>query len=574
MAIEETELLGYACQKFQDEKYDEALEAFVLAFQKGYEKDWVKENIYKCYMSGNEETFQKTYEENEKIQNIGIKYEDCKLDFIPYKDGQYFIFDKEADCFWGVFSMAEIEDAEEDKALQESEFSSVAVALEWNWNKERTLLQAAGTRRIYAVCHDIKRCVSFWKIPELKGYVENICLFPDQHQFQMYFHKNTDIYLPKLVYGRNAGEQDELVEILNQEHQYRITPEGRNTENVLLTIGIPTHARGNLLLKRLENLRKLPLDSEIEFAISKNGIQLYQEEYKKASEIRDARINYYDHECELSPEENWCHVMEMAHGKYVLLVSDEDDIVLGNVEHYLKLLESNPEVNLVRASGAVFYTDIKEPKYKKGGLDAFGAVFLRQNYLSGLIIRRKDFLKKHFEQLKQFRNNEYYHRYPHDWWCSMLSMEGDYLEDPVCLISENESVMGEEVSEYKKLGILPEGDGFAEETTLPKYATYNERLKQFRGQIDFLHWLMQDNLEGCEKGLIGAIGKVSLLLELAYEQNYDCDNFSNVVDEFVLLSMEAIDEFTFREKQKLVLLNWVTECAVHLLELNNKRDVF
>ena len=156
----------------------------------------------------------------------------------------------------------------------------------------------------------------------------------------------------------------------------------------------------------------------------------------------------------------------------------------------------------------------------------------------------------------------------------MLSMEGDYLEDPVCLISENESVLGEEVSEYKKLGILPEGDGFVEETTLPKYATYNERLKQFRGQIDFLHWLMQDNLEGCEKGLIGAIGKVSLLLELAYEQNYDCDNFSNVVDEFVLLSMEAIDEFTFREKQKLVLLNWVTECAVHLLELNNKRDVF
>ena len=48
MAIEETELLEYACQKFQDEKYDEALEAFVLAFQKGYEKDWVKENIYKC----------------------------------------------------------------------------------------------------------------------------------------------------------------------------------------------------------------------------------------------------------------------------------------------------------------------------------------------------------------------------------------------------------------------------------------------------------------------------------------------------------------------------------------------
>ena len=73
MTIEKTELLEYACRKFQDEQYDEALEAFVLAYQKGYERDWVIENIYACYMSGNEDTFQNTYKEHEKIQTTFVK---------------------------------------------------------------------------------------------------------------------------------------------------------------------------------------------------------------------------------------------------------------------------------------------------------------------------------------------------------------------------------------------------------------------------------------------------------------------------------------------------------------------
>ena len=33
------QLVEYACLRFEEEKYDEALEAFVLAYSKGYERE-------------------------------------------------------------------------------------------------------------------------------------------------------------------------------------------------------------------------------------------------------------------------------------------------------------------------------------------------------------------------------------------------------------------------------------------------------------------------------------------------------------------------------------------------------
>lgn len=57
--------------------------------------------------------------------------------------------------------------------------------------------------------------------------------------------------------------------MIQKEHEYRLTPEGRNTDKILLTIAIPTYHRGHLLLQRMKNLQKLPYDAEIEFTVSK-----------------------------------------------------------------------------------------------------------------------------------------------------------------------------------------------------------------------------------------------------------------------------------------------------------------
>ena len=571
MELGNAQLLDYAVSKFQDGKYDEALEAFILAYGRGYEQEWIIENIYSCYMWGNDELYRKTYEKYGS--EAGLSYEDCVLDFIPYKDGEYYIFDKEIGIFRGVFSVKELENTEIQESIKKVEFSAVGFEMDWNWNEKMHILAAAKERKIYAISHDIPRVLSYFKIPELQAYMKNVKIFSGRQEFQDYFHRNTSVYLPYVVLGKEE-ERKPLLEVIEQEHQYRLTPEGRNTNNVLLTIGIPTYNRGNLVLKRLENLCRMPYDAEIEFAISKNGTLFYQEEYEAVSRMTDARINYFDHGRELKASENWHYTIEMAHGKYVLLVSDEDDVCWGALEHYFKLLQSNSDVNLIRAKTAIQYGTLNEKRYGKKGTDAFYAMFLRQNYLSGMIIRREDFMQANLLQLEQFSDNAFYRTYPHEWWCAMLSRTGDYMEEPVILIDENESVIAEEAERVKKEGIIvPEGEGMEENSQLPVYATYKARLNQFQGQIDFVRWFMKDDKNGMELGFGQSFGKVTFLLEMAREYNYDNEKFEEFVDRFLWICMDAIDEAPLDQEQKVHLLQWARQLGIDALEMHKRLSI-
>lgn len=565
--MKETELLNYACMKFQDEKYDEALEAFALAYSKGYEQEWIIKNIYDCYMAGNEAVFRETYEH----RKVGTKiaYEDCSLDFIPYRDGEYYIFDKEIAKFRGLFSISDLKEANMSPMLQKMEFSAAALVMGWNWNEVLPVLTAAKERNIYVICRDPKRGSSFCKIPELQEYMDNVIFFSDEEQFQEYFHRNTSEYLPHIVFGREE-EQKILLKILEQEHNYRLTPEGRNMENVLLTIAVPTRNRGNLLIERMKNLCSIPYDAEIEFVVSKNGTALYQKEYETVANMPDARISYYDHGRDLKAVENWRYSVEMSHGKYVLLVSDEDDVACDAVEHYLKLLHDNPELSLVRGKSRKFYSCITEKQHGKKGLEAFELAFLRQNYLSGLIMKKEEFVQENFHELECFSDNVFYQYYPHEWWCAKLCMKGDYQEEPVLLIEEKESVLKEEAEKYQQMGVLKAGEWVEETSGLPVYATYEERMKQFRAQIAFLHWMMDGNQEGCTIGLTLIIGKIAFLMELARQHNYKPEEFGNVVEEYLLFCMEAVEQFPVEGEIKVRLLSFIRDMGVSMLELHDK----
>lgn len=568
MALNNEQLLKYACAKFSEEKYDEALEMFVLAYMRGYEQEWIIETIYNCYMAGNDEEFRNVFQHH--AEQSGDVYEDCILDFIPYRDGEYYIFDKEIGIFRGIFSVAELKRTDLEPVFHDMEFSAAVLELGWNWNEEKGILAAANTRMLYAVCHDRKRCMSFFKIPELAGYMNNIRLFSDMLEFQEYFHRNTDVYLPKIEFGRNNA--DKIAAILKEEHEYRLTPEGRNTENVLLTIGIPTANRGHMVLKRLENLLKMSYDAEVEIAISKNCNDYYQEEYDRVSRMSDARICYFDHEKALRASDNWIYTVEMAHGNYVVFVSDEDDVIIEALEHYLALLSQYPEASLIRARTKFQCADIKERLYKKKGLEAFSAEFLHQNYLSGLIVRREYFVQENFRKLNQFSDNYFFACYAHEWWCAILSKRGDYIEDPVTLIFENESLITEEVEKSKKQGIeFKEGvEGLVEGSRLPTYATYEARLKQFRGYIDFIHYFMGEDCQGIEVGLIRAVGKTSYLFELARAYKYKPDDFLDMTDKLIWSCMDAIDEFNLSEEQKVRLLKITESCGLHLIQIHEQ----
>ena len=556
--MDEKQLLDYACLRFEEEKYDEALEAFVLAYSKGYEREWILENIYACYMAGNEPAFRETYEK--QSFDSGVSYESCTLDFIPYKDGEYYIFDKKCAEFCGKFSMVELEHREPLEVLKHVEFSAAAVEFDGNWNQYQDLLAEAVKRKIYAVCHDMNRGMSYWKIPELGKYVENVRMFPDQNSMQQYFHENTAVYLPKIVYGENQ----ELSDLFDREHAYRLTPEGRNTENVLLTIAIPTIARGNLVLERVRNLLKMTYDAEIEIAISKNGIVYYEEEYQQVSQSSDARINYYDHRRSLKYYENWRYVVEMSKGRYVLLVADEDDIRLESLEHYFKLLMDCSQIGLLRARTDVQYSSLNTRQYGKAGLDAFALAFLRQNYISGLIIKRELFQQAHVQRFDCFQGNIFYKYYAHEWWCTTLCMKGDYMEEPISLIVEGDSRFEEE-EQRNNLDAHVIEDEKGEQRILPRYSTYKARLEQFDGQLEFLKWFCEHDNKLMFVGLHKAIDKMKYLFKLARNYQYDREHFEDWVDQYAKASMAATDNLTDINQQQL-LLQRIYENCLELLE--------
>lgn len=567
MGCDSEALLQYACEKFALKQYEDALEAFVLAYSKGFEKKWVLENIYNCYVNGNEKEFRDVFECSNYNKNFS--YEDCLLDFVPYKEGQYYIFDKEQQRFCGVFSVHEMENTPIEKILEKKEFSAVVTENEWSVNEIASILAERTQRKIYVICKDIKRMISFWKIPELMEKLQRVYIFRSEEEFQQYFHKHTAEYLPKIIFGSQEFEQ-RLGEIILKEHRYRLTPDGRNTSNVLLTIGIPTYNRGNLLVERVKHLLEMKYDAEIEFSISKNGMEFYQSEYELVEQLSDARIKYFDHKKTLRIQQNWHYVVEQATGKYVLFVSDEDDVELEAVEHYFKLLSNYSDISVLRAKTRYQYGDMNERIYEKKGVGAFSEVFLKQNYLSGLIVRRNDFLKEQFLELERYSDNLYYELYPHDWWSAILSQSGDYLEEPIELIRENEPVLQEEAHKYKEKGIKQESAIILENSGLPGYATYEQRLKQFRGYIDFLHIFGEENIAIIQVGMNRAIRKVTAMMEIARRYNYDCEHYLTFVDQFIYMAMDCLDEFLLDETTQVELLETIKSCGTKLINYDEK----
>lgn len=555
------ELLAYACSRFEEGNYSEALENFILAYNEGYEQEWILENIYRCYIAGNESEFQTSYEQCCIYEDI--PYELCTLDFAPYKEGEYFIYDKIEKMFLGKISVQEIGKIGEP----EQEFSDVAAMFDWDWREYQKVLKWAMCRKVYVICKDKNRAVSFCKIPELADYFSRLTIFTNKESYQAYFHKHTGVYLPKCFVSDEQGVQ-ELKQIWEEEHAYRLTEEGRNRDNILLTIGIPTRDRGYLALDKVKKLLDMIYDAEIEIVVSKHNVMLYQEEYEKISLIPDARLFYKDHVEGLALKVNLRNTFELARGKYVLLVSDEDNVLLTALDHYLAVLQKNPELYFVRPRTVVQSFFIDKTQQAKKGIEAFSIAVFSNNYFSSSIVRREAFLQLPFDKIDEYAvDNIFYRSYPHEWWFSMLLLEGDYRMDRVCLISEGEGVGEKEAEDYMKAGEAEQAVLVAKEDGLPSYATYESRLEQFKGYIAFIHFIEDRGIDIVKEGVSAAIGKTSHLLNIAYSiYKYKQSEIEDVLEKYIRLCKNAIDEFSFDDTQKIDLLQQVRFYAERIAE--------
>jgi hypothetical protein len=254
-------------------------------------------------------------------------------------------------------------------------------------------------------------------------------------------------------------------------------------------------------------------------------------------------------------------VVQIAHGKFVLMVSDEDEVIPDALEHYLKLLSSNENLGYVRSRTVEQYYFLDENKYFKKGTEAFEGGYLVQNYLSGAIYRRQFFLDLDIDYWNQkYEYNDFYRPYPHIWWQVLMAYKGDYAVDSTYLIREGETVLFEEIRRYKEDDVkdidLPvEADGLDSNHKIATISTYEERIKQFRGIIPLINDFGEFDEERRADALMRMVDKTAFLMRMVYQgYNYKVEEFPKWVDRLSAETIKAVGEVNIGvEYQKKIL---------------------
>ena len=238
----------------------------------------------------------------------------------------------------------------------------------------------------------------------------------------------------------------------------------------------------------------------------------------------------------------------MANGKYVLFVSDEDEVVIESLTHYLKIIRDSNNVSQIRAKTSSQYKNLKD-EYFKQGEEAFKLFFLGQNYLSGLIVNLKKFLEADILSLEKYWDNAFYRTYPHEWWCAYLSKMGDSITDSVLLVEEKEPVFRKEIQMYEQMGKVKKNECMDTSVGLPMYATFDGRFGQFFGQVDFLKLFTCDDVSLLYAGIKMTIDKLAVLIYITSTYGCKKDEYMQIISRFVQVTEETISEFEFSKEQ-------------------------
>lgn len=305
--------------------------------------------------------------------------------------------------------------------------------------------------------------MSFFKLPGFKElFFDNIEIFYTMHDLYEYLKNNVDIYLPKRIIAKNEGM---YLSMLNELHYERIRNYRKNANNVFLSICIPTYNRGVRALESVKNILKSTYDSEIEIVISNNGSIRQKTEYEQIEKIGDARICYHEFDSNKEVAENIYKCLEIAHGKYAFLISDEDEFIYENLAGLLNYCINSDGL------GSFICTESNKGKVYTKGEEAIKFAITCTNYLTGCCFNMEMLRRYHvIDELKKMSNNAYVTTYPHSAICFMLGLKSNLAE---CEINIWELGEEENISVECGGGIL-------------FYTRPEHRIKQIMGILELL----------------------------------------------------------------------------------------
>lgn len=524
--------------------YDEGLDMFIDAYNLNYMKVEIESFLYDKFINPNLDYFKDCYNYNIKacnIPNLNIEYSDLTLDFFETTTSEYHIFDKQSNSFKGPVALMKYSSMEYlQKKYADDRFSDIVIYVSWNYEEIRKYLNIYTNRKIYIISDKLSDILSFFKISkELAEEIKNTTFFGSIAEFKLYFESNSSLYLPYNVISANEYKKDELIKVLNEIHNLRLTKEYRDNSNILLSIGIPSYNKGSRVLEELKELTKLKYDSEIEFVISNNGSTKALDEYNKIQNLNDSRVKYYEIESFENSSLNLCNLIDKAKGRFLLLLNEEDIILYKEVDYYLKKIKDNENVAIIstRGSQSMYRTDT----YLKAGKQAIYEFMLSNNYFSGTMyntrIIKKYNLNMWLKQKSLDKTNHAYLLYPHEFLDIAISKYGDVIIDSTILTLERANRLNE---------LTPDDyNNFDSNLNLFKYTLYESRLNELEGWCNLIREIADDDnlirdmfAKTCNKIFF----LVSLVNQNYLAAGYDLKEIYNKIYDKCLEQMEILYE--------------------------------
>lgn len=138
-------------------------------------------------------------------------------------------------------------------------------------------------------------------------------------------------------------------------------------EQPVLTIAIPTY-NGAKTIKDMLNILLPQVDKRVEVLISDNCSTDETPEIIASYKIKYPFIKYVRNSKNLGADGNFLQCMQMANGKFTMLLSDDDILVENALENILSFLENNLELSLIFLYTVSFsdkYIDIQHCTFLK-----------------------------------------------------------------------------------------------------------------------------------------------------------------------------------------------------------------
>lgn len=360
---------------FELRKYDLAVKDWIQAYEAGYEREMILENLYRCFIQPNEEEFRSNFERNSE-GFTELTYDRCKLDFIPVSEEKFYILDRDAGVFYGSMQMTKSPVHGEKETFDSILFTDV-----WDFRKILADLEKYNRGVVYLLFeHEEPAFVSFFKLPRFRElYLANILCFRNERVMQAFFEEYEEFYLPKRLVTSNVEKYHGL---LYQIHKKRVGHVHEQRMSIFLSICISEKLEQEAMEQLRVCLGQCPYDSEIEVLIASD---------RDEEDAQDARIRYFACEKRDGYVLRVQKALRLAKGSYKVVARVEDREIFRKMGRHLDYIITHDKQTVFSVKGeelgdaSNIFTDLERleyllPKVIREKQDPFTCLELKYQY--------------------------------------------------------------------------------------------------------------------------------------------------------------------------------------------------